>query len=380
METIMLIKRMLENLIKKRLFKGKAILIYGPRQSGKTTLVKQVMKDSGKASMLLNGDEPDVRELLNGINSTRMKAVFGKNKLIVIDEAQMIPGIGLTLKLITDQLKDTQVIATGSSSFELAGHTKEPLTGRKYEYFLYPFSFSEMADFTGLLEERRMLKHRLVFGAYPEIVIRQGEEKELLKLLAGSYLYKDILMLEGIKKPALLDKILRALALQVGSEVSFNELGQLAGADSKTIEKYIDILQRASVVFQLPAFSRNVRNEIRKGRKIYFHDNGIRNAVIGNFSSVESRTDVGALWENYLMSERFKILSLKMESHVSYFWRTTQQQEIDYLEEREGHIHAWEFKWNPAAKIKVAKTFRDAYPDTVISSVTPKNYDEFLLV
>jgi predicted AAA+ superfamily ATPase len=375
----MIIKRELEESIRQRLFKGKAIIIYGPRQSGKTTLVEQLTRDYSGTTLFLSGDDSDVRDLLSKATSTRLQAFFGQKRLVVIDEAQRITGIGLTMKLITDQLKDIQLIATGSSAFELADKTSEPLTGRKYEFHLYPLSFGEMAAEFNLLEERRRLKHRLVFGMYPEIVTHPGEEQELLRLLAGSYLYKDLLMLEDIKKPALLEKIIRALALQLGSEVSYSEIGQLVGADNKTVEKYIDLLEKAYVVFVLPAFSGNERNEIRKGRKIYFYDNGIRNAVVNNFSQVESRSDTGALWENYLITERLKYLSNHSKFSRRYFWRTRTQQEIDYLEEADGRLRAWEFKWNTSNKLRIPKSFSAAYPEAKTSLITPDNYDELLL-
>lgn len=375
----MIIKRELEEAIRQRLFKGKAIIIYGPRQSGKTTLVEQLTRDYSGTTLFLSGDDSDVRDLLSKAASTRLQAFFGPKRLVVIDEAQRIPGIGLTMKLITDQIKDVQLIATGSSAFELADKTSEPLTGRKYEFHLYPLSFGEMAAESNLLEERRLLKHRLVFGMYPEIVTHPGEEQELLRLLAGSYLYKDLLMLEDIKKPALLEKIIRALALQLGSEVSYSEISQLVGADNKTVEKYIDLLEKAYVVFVLPAFSGNERNEIRKGRKIYFYDNGIRNAVVNNFSQVESRADAGALWENYLITERLKYLSNHSKFSRRYFWRTRTQQEIDYLEEADGRLRAWEFKWNTSNKLRIPKSFSAAYPEAKMSLITPDNYDELLL-
>lgn len=375
----MIIKRELEETIRQRLFKGKAIIIYGPRQSGKTTLVEQLTRDYSGTTLFLSGDDQDVRDLLSKAASTRLQAFFGPKRLVVIDEAQRIPGIGLTMKLITDQIKDVQLIATGSSAFELADKTSEPLTGRKYEFHLYPLSFGEMAAESNLLEERRLLRHRLVFGMYPEIVTHPGEEQELLRLLAGSYLYKDLLMLEDIKKPALLEKIIRALALQLGSEVSYSEISRLVGADNKTVEKYIDLLEKAYVVFVLPAFSGNERNEIRKGRKIYFYDNGFRNAVVNNFSQVESRADTGALWENYLITERLKYLSNHSKFSRRYFWRTRTQQEIDYLEEADGRLRAWEFKWNTSNKLRIPKSFSAAYPDARMSLITPDNYDELLL-
>nr|WP_222846249.1 ATP-binding protein [Pontiella sulfatireligans] len=362
-----------------RFFKGKALILFGPRQSGKTTLVEMILKERNEPVLRLSGDEADVRELFSNATSTRLTAIVGQNKIVFIDEAQRIPNIGLTLKLFTDQLKDLQVIATGSSAFELASRVQEPLTGRKYEYHLYPLSYAEMAAHHGMLEERRLLEHRMVYGYYPEITTHPGEEQELLKLLSGSYLYKDLLMLEQIKKPVLLEKILKALALQLGNEVSYNELGRLVGADIQTVEKYIDLLEKSFVIFRLPAYSRNVRNEIRKGRKIYFYDNGIRNAIIGSFNLLSQRTDSGALWENFLISERMKALALRDVVCGRFFWRTTQQQEIDYLEEHQDQLFAYEFKWNPSKKTKIPKTFTRAYPMSEAKVVTPDNFEEFVL-
>ena len=373
-----MIKRILENLIVKRLFRGKAIILYGPRQVGKTTLVTSLLEKRKEKTLFLNGDEPDVRELLEGVTSSRLKALFGKSRIVFIDEAQRIREIGLTLKLITDQIKEVQLIATGSSAFDLASHTKEPLTGRKYEFHLFPLAFGEMVEHHGLLEEKRLLKHRLVFGYYPEIVTCPGEERELLRLLADSYLYKDLLTLENIKKPVLLEKILKALALQLGNEVSYHEIGQLVGADKNTVEKYIDLLEKAFVVFRLPAFSRNLRNEIKKGKKIYFYDNGIRNAVIGNFSPIEKRNDVGELWENFLISERMKYLRYSGLYPGRYFWRTVQQQEIDYLEERDGQLYAFEFKWSKNKHIRFPRTFLRAYPESSTKLITPENFESFI--
>lgn len=372
-----MIPRYIHNDIQDRLFRGKTFILYGPRQVGKTTLLDMLFH--GREDVLfLNGDEPDVRELLGGATSTRLRSVIGSHRIVCIDEAQRIANIGLTLKLFTDQIKEVQVIATGSSSFELASHVSEPLTGRKFEYHLYPLSFGEMVSHQGLLEEQRLLEHRLIYGYYPEIVTSPGNEKELLSSLAGSYLYKDILMLDNIKKPALLEKLLRALAFQLGGEVSLNELSRLTGVDVHTVEKYIDLLEKAFVIFRLPSFSRNVRTEIRKGKKIYFFDNGIRNAVIANYAQPSQRTDLGALWENFLVSERLKYLANHQIPVNRFFWRTTQQQEIDYIEEREGKLFAWEFKWNPAAKTRPPQMFTQAYPGVKMDTITPKNFDSFL--
>lgn len=373
-----LIERSITTEIERLMHKGKAILIMGPRQVGKSTLLTHLLKSSEKP-LILNGDEADVREMLANTTSARLRKIIGNHKLIVIDEAQRIENIGLTIKLFTDQIREAQVIATGSSALELNSSIQEPLTGRKFEFTLFPLSFAEMATYHGLIEEKRQISHRLVFGYYPEVVNSVGMEKKLLKLLADSYLYKDLLALGQLNKPALLEKIVRALALQIGSEVSYHELSQTVGADNQTVERYIDLLQKAYVVFVIPAYSRNVRNEIKKGKKIFFYDNGIRNAVIGDFSNIEKRSDIGMLWENYLMSERMKY-STYLEMHVKrFFWRTRQQQEIDYLEEREGKLYAYEFKWNPSAKAKIPRTFLNAYPDSESFVVHRENYDDFLM-
>lgn len=373
-----MIRRELEKQIERNFFKGKALILFGPRQSGKTTLMEMILKKRKEAILVLNGDEADVRESLSNTTSTRIKAIIGNHKIVFIDEAQRIPNIGLTLKLFTDQLKDVQVIATGSSAFELAYKTNEPLTGRKFEFRLFPLSFGEMVKHHGLITERRLLEHRLVFGYYPEIVSSSGMETKLLKLLASSYLYKDLLMLEQVKKPALIEKLLKALALQLGNEVSNYELAQLIEADKGTVEKYLDLLEKVFVIFRLPAFSRNVRNEIKKGKKIYFYDNGIRNAVIGNFNHINTRTDVGPLWENFLISERLKFLHFSESDCARYFWRTTQQQEIDYIEVEAGAMKAFEIKWNTNAKARFPKTYLNAYPESEVQLLTPKNFDGFL--
>ncbi|MBL1278652.1 MAG: ATP-binding protein [Fluviicola sp.] len=368
----------IENVVK-RLFKGKAILLFGARQVGKTTLLEYLINERAELVMHLNGDEPDVRQTFTEITSTQIRNYIGDCKILFIDEAQRIPNIGLTLKLITDQLKDVQVIATGSSSFEMANKMNEPLTGRKFLFNLFPLSFQEMVKHHGLVEEKRMLEQRLIYGAYPEIVTNPSDSIELLNLIADSYLYKDLLMLDNIKRPKLLEKILKALALQIGSEVSFNEIAQLVGADKGTVEKYIQLFEQTFVIFTLSSFNRNVRNELKKSKKIYFYDCGIRNAVIGNYNQLHKRSDVGALWENYLISERMKKMHYERKRVDSFFWRTTQQQEIDFIEVENEEIRAFEFKWNKVAKARFPKTFTKAYSTTETSVITPANYEEFLL-
>ncbi len=372
-----MIQRTLKDSIQKDLFKGKAILLFGPRQSGKSTLMQEVLKDQDY--LYLNGDDADVREILTNTTATKLKAVIGNKKIVFIDEAQRIQNIGLTLKLFTDQIKEVQILATGSSAFELSNQVNEPLTGRKYEFMLYPLSFSEMVAYHGLIQEKRLIDHRLIYGYYPDIVTNTSEENRLLKLLANSYLYKDLLMLEQIKKPIILEKLLKALALQIGSEISLQELAQTVGADGKTVDKYIDLLEKAFVVFRLPALNRNVRNEIKKGKKIYFYDCGIRNAVINNFKSIDSRTDAGTLWENYIIAERMKFLHYQNIDAKQYFWRTTQQQEIDLVEEHADSWLAYEFKRNIKAKKRFPQTFTDNYKNVELSIVTPANVEDFLL-
>ena len=374
-----MIERILSKKISALLDGRKAITIMGARQVGKSTLLQMVLGER-KDVMWLNGDEPDIVEILGNMTSPRLKAMIGNNTIIVIDEAQRIPDIGLRLKLITDQIPDVQVIATGSSSFDLSNKLNEPLTGRKREFKMYPLTFNEMVSSTNLLEETRMLPHRMVYGYYPEVVCNPGEEKIILKELADSYLYKDILSMDGILKPEKLVKLLKALAYQIGSQVSYNEVGMLVGLDSKTVEKYITILEKSYIIFRLTSLARNIRNELKSSRKIFFWDLGIRNAVIGNLTQIENRQDAGALWENFVIAERMKMLAYNGSFAQTYFWRTKQQQEIDYLEEEDGKIKAFEFKWNPnKAAAKCPDSFLKAYQNPEFKVITPQNVDEFLL-
>ena len=374
-----MIERILSKKISALLDGRKAITIMGARQVGKSTLL-QMMLGERKDVMWLNGDEPDIVEILGNMTSPRLKAMIGNNTIIVIDEAQRIPDIGLRLKLITDQIPDVQVIATGSSSFDLSNKLNEPLTGRKREFKMYPLTFNEMVSSTNLLEETRMLPHRMVYGYYPEVVCNPGEEKIILKELADSYLYKDILSMDGILKPEKLVKLLKALAYQIGSQVSYNEVGMLVGLDSKTVEKYITILEKSYIIFRLTSLARNIRNELKSSRKIFFWDLGIRNAVIGNLTQIENRQDAGALWENFVIAERMKMLAYNGSFAQTYFWRTKQKQEIDYLEEEDGKLKAFECKWNPnKAAAKCPDSFLKAYQNPEFKVITPRNVDEFLL-
>ncbi len=373
-----MIKRAIYQQIIKNLFKGKAIIITGPRQVGKTTLLQVIMKESEKKVLYLNCDEPDIRPMLENASSTSLKALIGDNALILIDEAQRVKNIGLTLKLLVDNFKEIQIIATGSSALELANEINEPLTGRKREYHLYPFSTAEMVANSSVIQETRLLEQRLVYGFYPDIVNSPAEAQPNLLDLANNYLYKDVLSLQDVRKPALLERLLTALALQIGQEISYTEIGQTIGADNKTIDRYVELLEKCFVVFQLGGFSRNLRNEIKKGKKIYFYDNGIRNAIIKNFSPLSLRQDTGALWENFLVSERKKANHYANHYENSYFWRTHQQQEIDMIEETGGKLYAWEFKWNEKAKVKIPASFLEAYPGSITGTVNRQNYMDFL--
>lgn len=377
-----MISRKLTQNMQDDFFKGKVIVLIGARQVGKTTEVKKIISDLGQEAQYLNGDETDIHHFFKKPSSTKLNALTNNKKVLVIDEAHQIPQIGLALKLLIDTFPDIQIVATGSSSFDIGNRVNEPLTGRKFEYQMFPFSFSELVTSNGLLEETRLLEHRLVFGSYPEVVVKQGDEVKILRELVSSYLYRDVLRLDGVLKPTLLSNILMALAFHVGSEVSLNELAQTVGSNPHTVDRYIDLLEKSFVLFRLRAFSRNIRNELKKSQKIYFFDNGVRNAVIGNYSAVHQRTDAGALWENYLMSERLKALSYQGFYGTRYFWRTLQQQEIDLIEEVDGQLFAYEFKWNSNStkRAKIPKTFTNNYPEAKCEIITPENYVDFLLL
>ena len=339
-----MIDRDLIELIQKRINDKKVIILLGPRQVGKTTLLKQHF--STQNTLWLNGDDWDTRNQLSNQTTTWLKQTIAKHDRVIIDEAQRIENIGLTLKIIHDNIPEVKVIATGSSSFELANKINEPLTGRKWEFNLWPISTGEMINHHSLLEETRLLEHRLVYGWYPDVINSPGDEKEILNTLSDSYLYKDILTWENIKKPQKLELLVQALAFQIGQQVSYNELGQITGLDNQTVEKYISLLERAFIVFRLPSLSRNLRNELKKSRKVYFYDVGIRNAVIKNWNPVSLRQDVGSLWENFLIVERI--------------------------------LHAYEFKWNEKKKGRFSKSFTQAYPDHELLTVNKKNYLEFI--
>ena len=373
-----MIQRTLQEHIEKRLFRGRAIMLTGPRRSGKTTLIKKIIEASRREVLFFDGDDPTVRKVLEEPNTEELRTILGSASIIFIDEAQRIPGIGLTSKIITDQFKEKQLILSGSSAFELSGNMNEPLTGRKWSYDLLPVSWEEWQLHAGYLKAEQDLENRLVYGFYPEVLTNPDEKQEILHELMDSYLYKDILNYAGIRKPDILQKLVRALAFQVGQEVVHKEVGDLIGLDTKTVSRYIDILEQAFVLFRLPAFSKNLRNEIKKNSKIYFFDNGIRNSVIGALQPLAVRQDIGALWENFLVSERVKQLRYQQDRRQIYFWRTTQQQEVDYVEVINGSVFGYEFKWNPRRKIRFPKTFEKTYNATV-QGITRDNFREFVM-
>lgn len=375
---MMSVQRDLEKTIKSRLFKKKIIVIVGPRQVGKTTLLLLIADSIDKRKIFLNCDEPDIRRKLDLPTSAQLKVLIGDAELVFIDEAQRVRDIGITLKLLIDSLPEKQIIVTGSSALELSNSINEPLTGRKFEYRLFPFSFDELSKEHGILEESRLLEHRMIYGMYPDVVNNKGNEREILTNIASSYLYKDIFEFQDIRKPEIIEKLLQALALQIGNEISFHELAQLVGVDSATVQRYIDLLEKTHIIFHLRSFSRNVRNELKKSRKIYFFDNGIRNALISNFNSIPIRNDVGALWENFLISERMKSNQYSQNYANCYFWRTTQQQEIDYIEDNNGLLSCFEFKWSPAKKAYFSATFASNYPNSSFKVINPENFVEFI--
>ena len=369
--------RLIENKIKAQVGSGKAIIVVGARQVGKTTLIKKILK--GQDYLFLDGDDPSIRQLLQSPNTEQIRSILAGNKIVFIDEAQRIESIGLTLKIITDQFKDVQLMVTGSSSFELGNKLNESLAGRKWEYELFPIAWEEFEKKEGFVSAEQQLENRLLYGFYPDVLNHKGNERAVLKNLVSSYLYRDILSFAEIRKPEVLDKLLLALAFQIGNEVNYNELSNLIGINKITVQKYIDILEKGFIIFRLNSFSRNLRNEIKRNRKIYFYDNGIRNMITGNFSALNLRTDVGALWENFLVSERMKQNIYKETFARMYFWRTKQQQEVDFVEEKDGEIYGYEFKWQAKNKVRLPKTFVETY-HAKTKVIDRNNFREFVII
>lgn len=373
-----MISRSLKINLLSRINDRKALIIFGPRQCGKTTLVMDLVNELKGKYTIWNGDDFQVRSLLKDASISGLKNEISDTKFLIIDEAQRIEDIGLAIKMMVDNFPGLKVIATGSSAFELANRLAEPMTGRKWEFMLLPLSFKEMADHHGLMTEKGLLNQRLVYGYYPEVITQPADQVPILKQLANNYLYKDILIWERILKPEKLERLVQALAFQIGQEVSYHELGKLTGLDNETVERYINLLEKAYIVFRLTSLSRNLRNELKKSRKIYFYDNGLRNAIINSFNPIELRNDVGALWENFMISERYKFINNTNYYCNRYFWRTTAQQEIDYIEEKDGKITAYECKWSPNERLKFSKPFQSGYPGAEMKVIDRDNFTEFL--
>ena len=378
------IKRDIDNFLAKRMFGGKTLVIYGPRQSGKTTAIETYFETHGLSANVVtfNGDETADREMLADASADKLKMLLGGKSILFIDEAHKVPGIGLVLKRAWDKLKGIQTIASGSSSIELADKIEEPMTGRKFDYTLMPPSFAELACASSPVEEIREFERRMIYGSYPDVVTHPGDEVERLRMIGKGYLYKDILSFGEIKRPEVLDRLLRALAFQVGQEVSYSELAQICGADDKVVAKYIDILEKAYIVRKVQCYARNLRNELKKSKKVYFNDCGIRNYVIGDWRPLSARApeEVGHLWENYLFAERFKWRIVHEPETREFFWRTTQQQEIDLIEESAGGLKAFEFKWNDKkGRATVSRAFTNNYPEAAVGVVTPSAAIDFLM-
>ena len=377
-----MIARLIESKIRKALDRKKIVTVLGPRQAGKSTLAGVVAKAEADRILELNGDDSDVRTMFEDTDETRIRTLIGNHDFLLVDEAQKIINVGNMLKIIADRIPDMKVIATGSSSFKLAKAVNESLTGRKLEFRLYPLSFKEMVGHTNLLEERRLIAHRMIYGYYPEVVSSPGNEKEILKELIDSYLYKDVLEENSIGRPDRLVKLLQALAFQIGSTVSSNELSGLVGIDAKTVDRYINILERNFIIFTLPSYASNQRNELKFSRKLYFWDLGIRNAVIGNMAPLELRPpeEAGHLWENFLVSERIKRNDYAGRTFVKhYFWRTQQKKEVDLIEIEDGRMSAFEFKWKPGKAVAAPRQFAAQYNNAEFHCITPSEIGDFLL-
>lgn len=377
----MKIQRLLLTEIEKNMLQGKVLVLYGPRQSGKTTLAKDLLDSISLKSRFINADELFYREALASQNLKTLSELLGDAELLVIDEAQRVPDIGLNLKILIDNNPNVIILATGSASFDLANKINEPLTGRKFTFTLYPLSYAELSNTIGILETRKQLEQWLIWGGYPVIATTQDVKlrERLLGELVGSYLYRDLLEMEGIRRPEKIVDLLRLLAFQIGQEVSLSELSTNLGLSREAVARYLDLLEKVFVIFRVGGFSRNLRKEVTKNSRYYFFDNGVRNSLIQNLNPLALRNDVGQLWENFLMVERRKANQLANRSVNAYFWRTYDQKEIDYIEERAGNLYGYEFKWGDGdIKASTRRTFIEAYPKAQIEVVNKNNFEEFV--
>ena len=359
---------------------GKVVVVYGPRRVGKTTLIRRYVRQYDRDAFMVTGEDVTVREYLESQSLAKLRAFVGGRRTLIVDEAQYVRQIGLNLKLLADHVEGLRIIATGSSSFDLAQQTGEPLTGRKYTLLLLPLAQLELQEVEGAHETRAHLEMRLIYGSYPEVVLMESnEDREMyIKELVASYLFKDVLQLEGIRHTGKLLRLLQLIAFQIGHEVSVAELGTQLGMNKNTVDRYLDLLEKAYVIYSRQGFSRNLRKEITKSRRYCFYDNGIRNGLIGNFNALSLRDDAGALWENYVLVERLKHNLYTGRLAESYFWRTYDRQEIDLVEEWGGRLYAAEMKWSPRSAARAPGGWRQAYPDSAFQVVHRENYLDFI--
>ena len=374
-----MIQRVLQNEIASRLAPNKVILVFGARRVGKTVMMRQIVADFQGRTLMLNGEDYDTLALLENRSVANYRQLLAGVDLLAIDEAQNIPQIGSILKLIVDEVPGVRVLASGSSSFDLLNKAGEPLVGRSSQFTLSPFSQREIAQTENVLETRQNLESRLIYGSYPEVILMTDNERriEYLRDIVNAYLLKDILSIDGLKNSGKMRDLLRLIAFQTGSEVSYDELGKQLGMSKNTVEKYMDLLEKVFVIYRLGAYARNLRKEVTKAGKWYFCDNGIRNALIGAFAPISTRQDVGILWENYLIGERRKANDNGILHKNFYFWRTYDRQEIDLVEESGDKLTALEFKWGQKSP-QVPKIFRETYPGSAFHVVNRENYLDFV--
>lgn len=375
-----IIERKIEKLILDKVQANKVIVISGARRVGKTFLIKKILQECNFEYLFLNGEDLNTHLLLSKRSVENYRQVLGSRKLLVIDEAQKVPEIGEILKLMVDEIEGLHIIVSGSSALDLFNQTGEPLTGRKYSYTLFPFCEAEYDNAENKVSKPDKLKQRLVFGNYPELlhIPDNSDKKQYIAEIINSYLLKDILLFENIKNSTKIINLLRLIAFQIGSEVSYQELGKQLSISKNTVEKYLDLLSKVFIIHKVEGFSRNLRKEISKSSRWYFYDNGIRNAIVANFNQLVVRNDIGLLWENYMISERIKYQQYHRMIVNNYFWRTYDQQEIDWVEERDGTLFAYEFKWGEK-KVKTPGAWSRAYPESEFFVITPTNYHDWLI-
>ena len=372
-------QRQLNNL-KSAIEPGKVVIVYGPRRAGKTTLIQHYVNQYDQSALLVSGEDILAREYLESQSISKLREFVGTHQTLIVDEAQHIREVGLNLKLLVDHVEGLRIIATGSSSFDIAQSAGEPLTGRRYTLLLLPFAQFELQHLEEVHETRANLEIRMIYGSYPEVVLMESKEKreKYLQELVAAYLFKDILELDGVRFSNKLIHLLRLVAFQIGREVSLSELGNQLGMSKNSVERYLDLLEKAFVIYSRFGFSRNLRKEITKSRRYYFYDNGVRNALVNNFNPIALRDDVGALWENYVLAERLKRNTYYQRFIHSYFWRTYDQQEIDLIEEGGGNLSAVEMKWPPSSSKRQPRAWRESYPDSSFQVVNRENYLEFI--